>query len=360
MSLVALDLETTGLDIKQDKIIEIGMIRFDGAKILDTYQTFVNPDRPIPPAVSQLTHITNPMVSNAPHILDVLDEVSDFVGTDAVLGHNVSFDLGFLRRYKILTKNRCTDTYELASVLLPRAGRYKLSALAEQFGIDAEGKHRALADCMMTMKLYNKLIEKAYGLPFELLATLINTAGTSPWMGTGPLREVYSSRIRSGEKFNSGKVFRLPVFPPKWDGDQYEMQPAEFPKELDTEKLSEIISEGGAFSRHFERFEPREQQIEMLEAVSNAFSQGHHMLIEAGTGTGKSFAYLIPAFEWAMQNGERVVISTNTINLQDQLINKDIPELEKILGTELRATVQKGRGNYLCPRRFVTCGNMVK
>ena len=353
MSMVALDLETTGLDVRMDKIIEIGMIRFDGAEVLNTYQTFVNPDRPIPPAVTQLTHITNPMVSSAPHILDVLDEVAQFVGDDTIVGHNIGFDLGFLRRYKILSRNRSTDTYELASVLLPRAGRYKLSALAEQFGIDAEGKHRALADCTMTMKLYNKLIEKAYALPFELLTSLINTAGSSQWNGLGPLREVYSSRIRNGEHFNSARSFKLPVFTPKWDGEQYELKPAEYPKELDSEKLSEIISEGGAFSQHLERFEPREQQIEMLQTVSNAFSQGHHMLIEAGTGTGKSFAYLIPAFQWAMQNGERVVISTNTINLQDQLINKDIPELEEILETELRATVQKGRSNYLCPRSFV-------
>ncbi len=354
MSMVALDLETTGLDVRQDKIIEIGMIRFDGAKILETYQTFVNPDRPIPPAVSQLTHITNPMVSNAPHILDVLGEVSDFVGTDTIVGHNVLFDLGFLRRYKILTKNRFTDTYDLASVLLPRAGRYKLSALAEQFNIDAEGKHRAVADCTMTLKLYNKLIEKAYELPFELLTVLVNTAGSAPWAGTGPLREVLSARAKRGEKYSSSKLFKFPVFAPKWDGEEFELKPAEYPKELDAAKLSEIISADGAFSRHSARFEPREQQIEMLQTVSEAFSKGHHMLIEAGTGTGKSFAYLIPAFHWAMQNGERVVISTNTINLQDQLINKDIPELEEILGTELRATVQKGRGNYLCPQRFAS------
>ena len=353
MSIVALDLETTGLDIRQDKIIEIGMIRFDGNQVLDTYQTFVNPDRPIPPTVSQLTHITNPMVSNAPHILDVLEEVADFVSSDAIVGHNVGFDLGFLQRYKILTRNRCTDTYELASVLLPRAGRYKLSALAEQFGIDAEGKHRALADCTMTMKLYNRLITKAYEMPFELLTSLINAAGSSHWTGLGPLREVYSSRVKAGERFNAGKSFRLPTFPPKWDGEQYELKPEEYPKELNVDELTAILSENGAFSRHYEKFEAREQQIEMLQTVSNAFSQGHHTLIEAGTGTGKSFAYLIPAFQWAIQNGERVVISTNTINLQDQLINKDIPELEKILETELRATVQKGRGNYLCPRRFV-------
>ena len=90
----------------------------------------------------------------------------------------------------------------------------------------------------------------------------------------------------------------------------------------------------------------------MLRAVTQALSQGHHLMVEAGTGTGKSMAYLIPAALWAIQNGLRVVISTNTINLQDQLINKDVPDLRAALGIELNAAIMKGRSNYLCPRRL--------
>ncbi len=90
----------------------------------------------------------------------------------------------------------------------------------------------------------------------------------------------------------------------------------------------------------------------MLRSVTRAFSEGRHLLVEAGTGTGKSMAYLIPAALWAIQNDCRVLISTNTINLQDQLINKDIPDLRQALGIELRAAVLKGRSNYLCPRRL--------
>jgi DNA polymerase-3 subunit epsilon/ATP-dependent DNA helicase DinG len=90
----------------------------------------------------------------------------------------------------------------------------------------------------------------------------------------------------------------------------------------------------------------------MTRAVAAALSTGKHLLVEAGTGTGKSMAYLIPAFQWAARNGRRVVVSTNTINLQDQLIRKDIPLLQSLLGTDLRAAVLKGRGNYLCPVRF--------
>jgi len=90
----------------------------------------------------------------------------------------------------------------------------------------------------------------------------------------------------------------------------------------------------------------------MLRAVTRAFSNGHHLMVEAGTGTGKSFAYLVPAALWATQNNLRVVISTNTIALQEQLINKDIPDLRHALGLDLRSVVLKGRGNYLCPRRL--------
>jgi ATP-dependent DNA helicase DinG len=90
----------------------------------------------------------------------------------------------------------------------------------------------------------------------------------------------------------------------------------------------------------------------MLRAVSDALSTRQHLMVEAGTGTGKSFAYMVPAALFAIQNNTRVVISTNTINLQDQLIKKDIPDLRAALGLDLRATVLKGRSNYLCPRRL--------
>ena len=96
----------------------------------------------------------------------------------------------------------------------------------------------------------------------------------------------------------------------------------------------------------------------MLESVAGAFNQSHHLMAEAGTGTGKSVAYLLPAIAYAVKNGTRVVVSTNTINLQDQLFKKDLPDLQRILSdawntpTPFRAALLKGRSNYMCPRRF--------
>ncbi|TVQ40981.1 MAG: DEAD/DEAH box helicase [Spirochaetaceae bacterium] len=121
---------------------------------------------------------------------------------------------------------------------------------------------------------------------------------------------------------------------------------------LDVTRLAETLAPGGGLSRLHSGFEPRESQTEMLTAVARAFNHGRIAVLEAGTGTGKSFAYLIPAIQWATQNEERVVISTATINLQQQLMEKDIPLVQRLLGSRERAVLVKGRGNYLCPLRL--------
>lgn len=117
--------------------------------------------------------------------------------------------------------------------------------------------------------------------------------------------------------------------------------------------IGEILGPGGAVAQRLgERFEPRPQQIEMAHAVRRAMQEGHHLLAEAGTGVGKSFAYLVPAIELATTSKKRVVISTHTISLQEQLIDKDIPLLRSLYPDEFTAVLVKGRNNYLCKRRL--------
>src|SRR5437868_504841 len=114
-----------------------------------------------------------------------------------------------------------------------------------------------------------------------------------------------------------------------------------------------ILSPDGAIARRLgERYEHRPQQLEMAQAVESAFAEGQHLLVEAGTGVGKSFAYLLPAIDYAVRTKKRVVISTHTINLQEQLIEKDIPLLQSVYPDEFTAVLVKGRSNYLCRRRL--------
>jgi ATP-dependent DNA helicase DinG len=120
---------------------------------------------------------------------------------------------------------------------------------------------------------------------------------------------------------------------------------------LDVEELEGLLGPGGPLAGVHEGYEDRPGQREMLRAVARRFNEGGVTVVEAGTGTGKSLAYLLPAARWARENRERTVVSTNTINLQEQLAGKDLPLVEKILGEEVRWALVKGRGNYVSIRR---------
>ena len=116
--------------------------------------------------------------------------------------------------------------------------------------------------------------------------------------------------------------------------------------------IDDILGPDGAVARRLgAAYEPRPQQVQMAHACREALAQGQHLLVEAGTGVGKSFAYLLPAIELATKQQKRVVISTHTISLQEQLIDKDIPLLASLYPDEFTAVLVKGRGNYLCKRR---------
>ena len=124
--------------------------------------------------------------------------------------------------------------------------------------------------------------------------------------------------------------------------------------------LEDILGPAGAVARRLgEKYEYRPQQVEMAAAVQRSLTEGGHLLVEAGTGVGKSFAYLLPAIDFAVKQKKRVVISTHTISLQEQLIDKDIPLLQSVYPDEFVAVLVKGRGNYLCQRRLEkTCERM--
>ncbi len=123
-------------------------------------------------------------------------------------------------------------------------------------------------------------------------------------------------------------------------------------EKLDPDQAASCIMAGGALQKNSDFFEERPSQVELLKSVARAFNQNSVAAFEAGTGVGKSFAYLVPAMLWAAKNKERVVVSTGTINLQQQLSEKDIPAAKKILGLDIKAVLLKGRNNYICLRRL--------
>jgi ATP-dependent DNA helicase DinG len=352
-SIIALDIETTGLNSDVDAVTEIGAVRFNGHRIEAEWTRLINPNRPIPPAITQLTGITNEMVRNAPPLKAVLHELNDFIGDAPIIGHNVRFDLSFLQRHRIGLYNEALDTYEMAAVLLPMASRYNLSSLAQALGIPLlEDAHRALADARVTHSVFLRLYERARTLPLDMLAEFVRLCEPFEWGAGWVFQQLFQPYARK-------PVQTITRYQDNWrinKPDPTALCPPLVAREelcaVDEEHIASFLEYGGPFSHYFENYEQRPQQIEMLRSIGRALNNGQHLMVEAGTGTGKSFAYLIPAAMWAMQNGMRVVISTNTINLQDQLIKKDIPDLCAALNLDLHVAVLKGRSNYLCPRRL--------
>lgn len=352
--IVAVDIETTGLDSKTDAIIEIGAQRFEGKRIEGEWSTLINPGRSIPPFITQLTGINNNMVQSAPQIDEVLGDLAKFAGDAPILGQRVSFDLGFLRRHGVLKFNESIDTYDLAAVLMPRAGRYNLGALGEQLNIPLPATHRALDDAKVTVGVYQKLYEKLLELPIELLAEIVRMGEQQAWGGEWAFKQALKERSKERiPKFTGEMPLRGPIYtrPAPTEAEPRQGIPSE-PGLLDVEESTAPLEHGGALASYYDDFEYRPQQVEMARAVTRALSEGQHLMVEAGTGTGKSMAYLLPSAFWALKNDSRVLISTNTINLQDQLIHKDIPDLRAAIGQDLNASVLKGRNNYLCPRRL--------
>jgi len=350
--IVALDIETTGLDPKKDAIIEIGAVRFNGRRVEGEWSTLINPGRKIPPFITQLTGINDQMVIPAPPIKAVLAEFTEFVGNSPILGHNIRFDLSFFKRFNVFGNNEQLDTYELASVLLPMAGRYNLGALAQALSVPLPATHRALDDAHATRGVFLRLWDEAMHMPLDLISEIVRLSEQLDWGANWIFRQIL--RSRSKEIVSSQHVrhaYRGPLYQEPKQISIKSLQTVEEPVPLDPDEVASLLEHGGVFSNFFPQFEYRPQQVAMAHAVTEAISYGKHLLVEAGTGTGKSMAYLVPAALWSIQNDRRVVISTNTLNLQDQLINKDIPDLCSALDIDLRSIVLKGRGNYLCPRR---------
>lgn len=354
-TIVSLDIETTGLDEDRDAIIEIAAVRFNGKRKEDEFNTLINPGRQIPDFITGLTGIDNAMVRQAPRVQDIAHELISFVGDAPILGHNVKFDVGFLRKKGMFEYQQTIDTLELASVLLPTATRYNLGALGKQLGIPLPATHRALDDALVTHACYIKLFEFAQELPLETLEDIADLGNFAKWDSNWVFEQALRAKIKEGIKPKQTKTrasSSKPMFDSATERDAPPVSRTETPLPLDPEEAASVLEYGGPFSQYFESYEHRGEQVEMLKAVANALSTGGHLLVEAGTGVGKSFAYLVPAALFAYQNNTRVVVSTNTINLQDQLIKKDIPDLQAALNLNVRAAVLKGRSNYLCPRRF--------
>ena len=351
MPYVALDLETTGLDPERDEIIEVAAIRFDGSGVLDTYHSLVNPARRLEYRIEMLTGIAPASLVDAPRFGSIAVEVEEFIGLDPIVGQNPMFDVTFLARKGVQVFGPAYDTFDLASLLLPALREHSLGAIADHLGLQFTNRHRAMADADAAMRVFSALLERLMASPPDVLAEADRIASGSDWALRHLFREVAAARPRApGDSQREGIVHGF-VKAPSPLGEP--LTPSGKRVVVSPDDSALLIASEAARSA-LEPYEERDEQMEMARAVAEALATGDHLVVEAGTGVGKSLAYLVPSALHAVRNSARTVISTNTINLQEQLTGQDIPVLRRLLAPagigedDLRVAQLKGRRNYLC------------
>ncbi|MBS4222178.1 ATP-dependent DNA helicase DinG [Lederbergia citrea] len=349
---VVVDLETTGnTHDRGDKIIQISAVVVENLKIISQYTTFVNPGVPIPPFIEELTGIHDGMVATAPAFKDIAVDINELLIDSIFVAHNVPFDLGFLQGELNEAgfhnfSFESVDTVELSKILLPEAPSYKLSELSEMLGFDHENPHQADSDALVTAELLLMLIEKARKLPLVTLEKLTHMAFQLKSDIGSLFQSILTDKRKSIENLPDdlevyrGIAMKKKIIP---EAKSYELH-VDYPSNTD-EKI-------GLLTGKMNGYKPRQGQIEMMDTVYAALNEDKHAVIEAGTGIGKSLAYLLPSLYFAFEHKQPVIISTYTIQMQDQLLNNEMERLSKIVPFPFRATILKGRSNYLNMLKF--------
>jgi predicted DnaQ family exonuclease/DinG family helicase len=374
---VALDLEATGMDPERDEIIEIAAIKFRDDRVLDRWESLVQPRGSISLNITSLTGIGAKDVRRAPSFSVVAPRLRDFVRNHPIVGQSPQFDVEMLAGSGLLLRNPQYDTFHLATILIPDLPAYSLSTIASRLGISVPSQHRAMADVETTMAVFLGLLDLLQDYDDVTLDRLAQYARAA----NSPLARLFDEVAKDMKGDTETGMIGSSIaeqllakgMGPRQGPEVMFLMQRERPKRLEptgsernvaTSKFQEWSEPNGSFARSFAGYEYRPQQVEMMTSVADTLRDGGISMIEAGTGTGKSVAYLLPAVLHAVEHGEPVVISTNTIALQDQLFRKDLPDLRRSLQAMARedpslkdaanfeAALLKGRANYLCLRRW--------
>jgi len=345
---VAFDLEATGLSPKTDRILEIAAVAYDSdLRKVDELDVIVDPGVPIPLAIQRLVGLGDADVRGAPVPEEGVAQLADFCTGAALVAHAGAFDLAFCAAIlpEQFSRRLVFDTLDIARVVLPTQPSHSLPILSRELGLDHSRPHRALSDAAATGELFALLARTSEQLPEVTLAEVRRVAQQV----SGPLADFFATVVR-------GRGSRAPTRTPAAP-----RQPAEAAgvsrseKTGDTDALdaaaAALLGVDGPLARRT-GYEYREAQEQMARAVAQTLERGGRLLVEAGTGVGKSLAYAVPLALWVSRGGGRGVIATHTITLQEQLASRDLPEVVSALEHSVTTAVLKGRKHYISLRRW--------
>lgn len=346
---VVLDTETTGLNPSSCSLLEIAAIRMRGGETVGTFQTFVDPGRAIPAEITELTGITQADIAGAPTPREAVEALAEFAGNCNLVAHNASFDQQFIMRQANPGElpGQWIDTLSLSQIVLPRLKSHRLLDLAAAFGLSTP-THRAMDDTVALGALWRILLAGIQAMTPGLAARIAELSPQTDW----PLRPYFAQAAleHPGVDFslrrNRTERTQGTSLPPRPDADDI---PLSF---CDESRIDEAFSPTGALGSMYPDYEERQEQLGMAHEVAACLREGDIRVIEAGTGVGKSMAYLVPVAFGAHENKVTMGVATKTNALMDQLVYHELPRLNSVLGQELSYIALKGYDHYLCLRKL--------
>ena len=380
--IVVIDTETTGISFVRDELTQIAAARMVEGKIVDWFVTFVNPGRPIPEEISHLTSIYESDVADAPSPEEAVFQLVDFVGESCLVAHNAAFDKHFCTKPatgESLTHNIWIDSLDLARIALPRLKSHRLLDLVRAFDAPLS-THRADADVEALCAVFRILLAAVDAMPQGLIDEIAAMATEEEWptvhvfkqfasqdalgsitgdttdsVATDGMAIPTNSVTTAKKSYFDLRALRNHTVKQEWgsprvDAETLAADPQRGLQFASSAEIREAFSSAGPVGKIYPEFEARDEQVTMAEAVNDAFSTGKNLAVEAGTGVGKSMAYLVPAVFTAQKNGITVGVATKTNALLDQLMHHELPRLSSAVGGISYCSL-KGFSHYLCLRK---------
>lgn len=352
---VVLDTETTGLSHRENELIEIAAARLRGREIVDRFDTFVKPSGLIPAEITELTSITNADVAHAPSAEGAVAALAEFVGGAPVIAHNAAFDRGFIEAVSggSEVSDIWIDSLALSRIALPRLSSHKLASMAELFGC-ASVSHRANADVEALCGVWRILLCGLDDLPLGLMRRLADMHPDVPWSYRPIFSFLAGSHPDAVFSLVSARHDILAADSSSAAGSSARIDADELPglNLPSREEVEACFEPDGLVNRMYPGYEPRMEQVQMAAEVRDALATSSHRVIEAGTGVGKSIAYLVPFAQAAKRNNITVGIATKSNNLADQLMYRELPRLAREIEGGLTYCALKGYDHYPCLRKL--------
>ncbi len=362
-----IDVETSGTDASFDQVIDIGFLLYDGITLVKKFSSLVQYQGELSSFIQKLTGITTKMLVHAPTWREVEGDVQELFGVKLV-AHNADFEESFLKRSfdKIddgSTREEYCDTLLFLGLLFPEYASLKLEHFIQDWGIAETEMHRGYEDARDLLKVVLVAsvltrLDKAYYqfIKLQLLEKKLDKFWLANFLhledselqalATSIDFDLATSVLLAKEKIWAK---RFPeIQPPKKLTKNFDM-------EFSGQNIKNIFSDEEKIKTLFPSYRKRQSQIDLAVKSGQSFKNSIHSLIQAPTGTGKTFGYLIPSVLFALQEKKPVLIATGTKTLQHQAFNKDVPQVREFLGLnedEIKIKLLVGSNNHLCESLF--------